>query len=252
MGTPKSIQIIIPNPCHESWDEMTPVGGGRFCAHCKKKVTDFTNFSDQELYNFIRNNGKGCGRYKASQLNRPISIPYQPQSQLYRIAMAIGLTLIISQSPTLYAQNKPPLTKQTNLLHKNEANGTHTPTKGQLQGTVTIPIGSPAMYATVTLHKNGHFAGVTSTDMNGNYQFNALNPGLYDIKVELVGYDSTTSTLVVKAGDYQIINLSLHLRMKSHLDTQFFTGDMWDPTMMTHERNYKGSGKKIKKIKTQK
>lgn len=239
--------ISIPNPCHESWDEMTLVNGGRFCAHCNKKVTDFTNFTDQELYNFIRNNGKGCGRYKASQLNRPISIPYQPHSQLYRIAIAIGLTLIISQSPTLYAQNKPPLKNQTNLLHKNDTIGTHTPTKGQLQGTITKQIEGPAMYAIVTLHNNGHFEGVTATDMNGNYQFNALNPGQYEIKAELVGYDTATSTISVKAGDHLIIDFSLHLHINNNPENRFFTGEVWDPTIQNHVQYNKGSGKELKK-----
>ncbi len=239
--------ISIPNPCLESWDEMMPGDGGRFCAHCNKKVTDFTSFTDQELYNYIKNNGKGCGRYKASQLNRPISIPYQPHSQLYRIAIALGLSIIVSQSPTLYAQNKPPLKTQTNQLHKNDAKETHTPTKGYLQGTITIPIAGPAMHATVTIHKNGHFAGVTTTDMNGNYKFNALNPGLYEIKAELVGYDSTNTTISVKAGDNLVIDLSLHISMNSHLENRFFTGDMWDPTMQNHEQYNKGRGKELKK-----
>src|SRR4051812_22686169 len=114
MSVTKPIQISIPHPCNQSWDEMTPTGNGRFCDHCLKTVIDFTTWSDAALYNFFsKNDGPICGRYFESQLDRPISIPYQPHSRLYRLTIAMGLTLLFANSPNLHAQSMPPLVTQS-------------------------------------------------------------------------------------------------------------------------------------------
>lgn len=53
MKRPQSIQINIPNPCSQNWDEMTATGNGRHCAHCSTTVIDFTTCTDAELYQFF-------------------------------------------------------------------------------------------------------------------------------------------------------------------------------------------------------
>jgi hypothetical protein len=64
------IQISIPEPCHEGWQNMTPVEKGRFCASCQKTVVDFTHLSDNEIINLVSKNDALCGRINVSQLNR--------------------------------------------------------------------------------------------------------------------------------------------------------------------------------------
>ena len=44
----KSIQLHIPEPCHEDWTTMEPVEVGKYCAACQKQVVDFTGMSDLE------------------------------------------------------------------------------------------------------------------------------------------------------------------------------------------------------------
>lgn len=99
---PKPIQISIPQPCHEDWSKMTPTEQGRFCNACQKSVVDFTGFTDRQLFEYL-NTHKGlkiCGRFENTQLNRPIHVPSQPHSLLYKCFIALGLTLILSQAPT--------------------------------------------------------------------------------------------------------------------------------------------------------
>lgn len=68
----KGITISIPTPCHESWQEMTPVEKGRFCSSCQKAVTDFTVMNDQQIIDFIKKHpGSHCGRFLPDQLNIP-------------------------------------------------------------------------------------------------------------------------------------------------------------------------------------
>jgi len=111
MPHPKSIQIDIPNPCSQSWDEMIVDGNGRHCGRCSKTVIDFTTWSDSALYNFFAKKPQHvCGRFLNTQLNHTIHIPHQPHSRLYRMTIALGLTLLFAQTPQLLAQTRPPKT----------------------------------------------------------------------------------------------------------------------------------------------
>jgi hypothetical protein len=72
-----SVQLDIPIPCYESWEQMTPAGQGRFCGSCRQIVVDFTNFSDQELVRYFQEyKGSVCGQFN----------PYQLRTDLYGAA----------------------------------------------------------------------------------------------------------------------------------------------------------------------
>jgi hypothetical protein len=72
----KKINLTIPKPCHENWDQMSDVQKRKFCNACQKVVIDFTNMSDRELANFFKKTtGSVCGKFKDDQLNRDIAIP---------------------------------------------------------------------------------------------------------------------------------------------------------------------------------
>src|SRR4026208_353323 len=74
---PNKFQIQLPKPCHENWDNMSPVEQGRFCNSCQKAVVDFTGMSDTQLVAFFKKSSTGslCGRFDSDQIERDISIP---------------------------------------------------------------------------------------------------------------------------------------------------------------------------------
>jgi hypothetical protein len=78
----KKLQLQIPTPCHENWENMTPTEKGRFCASCQKQVIDFSNKSDRDIAMFFKKpilssskGGSVCGRFMDDQLNREFEIP---------------------------------------------------------------------------------------------------------------------------------------------------------------------------------
>lgn len=89
------MKLQIPEPCHESWKDMTPDEKGRFCSHCQKSVIDFRNKSDFEIHRIIRTEGKVCGRLREDQLNRTIKSPSSPPKRWFQwgtLAAFLGLS----------------------------------------------------------------------------------------------------------------------------------------------------------------
>ncbi|MBI3510058.1 MAG: hypothetical protein HY064_05305 [Bacteroidetes bacterium] len=62
--------IEIKNPCPEKWENMSPETGGRSCEKCCKTVVDFSDFSDEEIVEYVKNkNGlRVCGRIQREKL----------------------------------------------------------------------------------------------------------------------------------------------------------------------------------------
>src|SRR5690242_10321193 len=65
---------------------------GRFCQNCKKTVIDFSNLSDQELYQFFsKTDSIPCGRFHNDQLNKvilPLKQKRNSWTNLYKVIAA--------------------------------------------------------------------------------------------------------------------------------------------------------------------
>ncbi len=81
----QKLQLSIPEPCHENWQQMTPTDQGRFCNACAKEVVDFSTMTDLQVLNYFTNtvNEKVCGRALPEQLDKVISRPGQPRKRLF-------------------------------------------------------------------------------------------------------------------------------------------------------------------------
>lgn len=97
-------KIIIPKPCHEDWNKMTPNDNGRFCGSCSKNVVDFTNMLPDEIQVYFQKNSNVCGRFKNSQLDSlTIQIPNRVlYSQTHYHKMFL-LALFITMGTTLFS-----------------------------------------------------------------------------------------------------------------------------------------------------
>lgn len=94
----RALKLIISEPCHENWSAMSPNNQGRFCDSCAKSVVDFSGYSDSDILKFlvINKDQKTCGRFRASQLERPLIElqPYSAVSSSFSLrAVLFGATL---------------------------------------------------------------------------------------------------------------------------------------------------------------
>jgi hypothetical protein len=101
----KDLQLGIPKPCSENWNQMSPEANGRFCSSCQKTVLDFTAMADSEILQWIANHhGSACGRFRPDQLNRPMINPPEKKNRWrYWHYLIAGLLF----SSEVSAQTKP-------------------------------------------------------------------------------------------------------------------------------------------------
>jgi len=206
------IQLTIPSPCSQSWDEMTPDGCGHYCAHCEKTVIDFTTWTDAAIYiYFLVNKGPVCGRLLDTQLNRPFALPHQPHSRLYRIAIALGLTVIFTQGQKTFAQS-PVRTEQSPFQKQGDTTSNKT---GGIFGIVLDEKKETMLNAVVQVYLNGVLKGGTVTDFEGKYSIKQLQSGIYNVMVVYLGYDSLDIRNVSISQNMAIVNCQLHTNIGS-------------------------------------
>lgn len=185
----KPIQINIPSPCHEDWDKMTPVEQGRFCNSCQKVVTDFTNFTDAQLYSFFsKRTEEVCGRFYNHQLNRDIHIPTQPHSRLYQYFIGFGLTLLFTQLPETSLRAQAPYAA-TKAYSNNKINDSGNEI-ATIKGKVLDEDKKPMIGAVITAYISDKQVAGGITDEDGNY------------KISIYTADATKCNVVFKYSSY--------------------------------------------------
>src|SRR6187402_1603316 len=110
-----SLNLSIPTPCHEKWDNFTPVSNGRFCDSCSKVVIDFTKMSDQEILEFMQSKpAHACGRFRPNQLKiysqTPI-VKINPGLTLLKASLLSILMMLISKPASAQTANTKPQTE---------------------------------------------------------------------------------------------------------------------------------------------
>jgi TonB-dependent SusC/RagA subfamily outer membrane receptor len=184
----QQIQLNIPEPCHEDWQNMTPTDQGRFCNACAKQVVDFSVMTDTQVLNYFINkkDEKVCGRAYPDQLERAITMPKAPKKRLFwhwnYITM---LFLFFSKTNTAKAQGNVIKTIQTDSIKPNRfynsnnllSNGIANSTKSNrwvsakiITGKVTDNNGDPIPFAAIKIM--GSHTGV-GADALGNFSLKA-------------------------------------------------------------------------------
>ena len=200
MGKP--IQISIPTPCHEDWQQMTPVEKGRFCASCQKKVFDFTNSSDREIAAAIKKDRDLCGRFLNTQLNRDLAVPKE-KNTLWIAASAAIISFLGLGNNEVTAQENPRHNIYDNLPIQDRPGHRGLQVVGirTIKGVVGDAADSLSLENVTVINKNSLLR--TETDSKGNFTIKAV---LGD-SIEFIEEGYLSKIIVFKGSHLDIIML---------------------------------------------
>ena len=194
----KRIQISVPSPCHENWQQMTPVEKGRFCASCQRKVFDFTTMPDREIMSILQGDDYICGKLTGEQLDKGLTIP--KEKSLVGIAasaaaislLALGANEAIAQEPVRTEQ--VPVDTTSEMLGKERM----IPPKTDLvRGTVRDEQQYPLQYISIT---DTIAPAQVETDADGRFAIKAKTGDV----LEIAGVGFTTQYITVENSNTEL------------------------------------------------
>ena len=210
-------QLRIPSPCSVSWDSMIGNDRVRFCEHCQLTVHNVNSASPKQIKRLIaRSKGRLCVNYVQPAPPKP------PAPALYKIGRRTSLIAASAFSATLSisaAVAAAPSLKSTALPHeaafatRQRAVQSVTSNGSRLFGFVFDPNGAVIGGARVMLtnsETNQPYYSFTGPD--GQYQFEGLRPGTYNLKVSSNGFDtSDLPGLTIRENDNNRIDQTLSI-----------------------------------------
>jgi hypothetical protein len=105
MPRKKHLQLSIPQPCQSGWATMHPIGKDQFCKQCQKVIVDFSRRTDAEIGLILSQpNAPTCGRFRRSQLDRPITYEVQQSQRSWPHLAAGAVVLMLAMPHALLAQ----------------------------------------------------------------------------------------------------------------------------------------------------
>lgn len=120
----KSVHYVIPTPCHENWEQMSPEHQGRFCESCAKKVVDFSTMPDFSMVQYLETNKQEqvCGRFTRDQLEKRYDLP---QRQLFSldlraVILGVALTTMLPDSGFAQVNKEQPAIHQQDTAYREE------------------------------------------------------------------------------------------------------------------------------------
>ncbi len=231
----QKLQLAIPEPCHENWQQMTPTDQGRFCNACAKEVIDFSMMTDTEVLNYFtsRTHDKVCGRALPSQLERTISKPKDPTKRLFWYWNYIVMFfMFFGKGNSAKAQGGRKPVTQINPIKANDirgeiatVNGVSRENSRVITGKIADVNGNPVSFASIKI--KGTLTGV-SADANGNYMVK-IKP---DAILEISG--ASFKTIEVPVETLKVLNVTM---VSSGIDVKEVVVTKAGP----HARRIKGS-----------
>ncbi len=245
----KKIQLSIAEPCHENWENMSPVDKGKFCGFCQKQVVDFSTMSDRQVAEYFKkpSTGSVCGRFMNDQLDREIEIPKKRipwVKYFFQIALPAFLVSVkaSAQTPKI-GQVKKVITDTTRKSINNEfrtlgmvatnkcikpimGDTIIQPVKGEIaiktiiKGKVVDENGQPVPFASIETGRIG--VGIMA-DSNGVFELDkSLLANDKKLFVSSVGFES--KEVIISKKDEFSDELYIQLAGKSMLPEVVVTG----------------------------
>ena len=207
-GKDFSNQIRINSPCNQDWDSMFGNDRVRFCEHCQLSVHNLDLTSRKQLRRLIaRANGRLCVTYlqPAHRQSNGFVSPVlhkigRRTSVIAASAFSAGLSLstAVATTSNLNRPAVPHAIVSTARLASQFADGD----TATLRGYVFDPAGAVIPNANVVLtNSETNEQRYSGSNDDGEYCFNELKPGRYQLRIERAGFATCDVNITVSAND---------------------------------------------------
>ncbi|MBX2906938.1 MAG: hypothetical protein KF744_12920 [Taibaiella sp.] len=177
-------------------------------------------------------------------MNRPLSIPPQPHSRLYRIVVAMGLTLLAAEPATAQRMSPMDSVRAVYMLTGVQMAACNNGGFGTLFCEVRGDRYLPLHGAIVRITYEGKQIAFRETDSTGTMQF-LLEPGLYSIRATYARYADTTIAQTIKIAANEITVAHLDFPYKTPRGGQtIVTGEVMDSEPVEHKAKAKTRNKR--------
>ncbi|HJU55956.1 MAG TPA: ankyrin repeat domain-containing protein [Pyrinomonadaceae bacterium] len=215
-------RIRVATPCSADWNEMMGNDQVRFCQHCSKHVHDLSKFTRKEAMKLVAaSEGKLCVRYQkrpdgtlhTAERAAPLTQIKRRLSRIAAGAFTASLTLAsnaAAQSARPTGGNQPVVVQPASAVTLGRVL-VHVGQTASLSGTVFDPERAGIVAARVSLvNEATRLAETVSSDYTGAYQFQALEAGVYTLRVEAIGFPAFEQKgLVVRDGARERVDVTL-------------------------------------------
>lgn len=211
------LHLTIPTPCHKRWDDMTATDRGAFCHSCRKEVVDFATMTDAEVIRWLERHDTGCGRFRADQLDRDMSLPVVHDSPLRWKVLLMSLLPAFSLAPLAARAALPPLTDQAPRISKADtATAKADTTTATCDATLTGVCGrvldeyNEGLIGAIVqvIDAKGASTGQEITaDLDGNFTLPLDHGSMVRLKVTSAGYKTQLLTAAPSTHPYLIIHM---------------------------------------------
>jgi hypothetical protein len=189
----------------------------RFCEHCQLSVHNLDLSSPKQIKRLIaRSKGRLCVNYRDPASQKPAPALYKIGRRTSIIAAsAFSATLSMSTALAATANVRPTTLPNNTAIATHLGNQVYSSSGSRLYGYVFDPNGAVIGGATVTLTGSELILPYNSmTGSDGQYQFEGLKPGTYDLRVTSRGFEpSELSSLSVRENDNNRIDQTLSLAL---------------------------------------
>jgi hypothetical protein len=168
----RNLNLTIPTPCDEKWENFSMTSSGGFCSSCNKTVVDLTKMSDRELLKYLQQRtSHTCGRVRRDQVKSYAS-PLLSTRTLLRAAVVSLFCLMISKPAVSQISSA---TSASALVQNNS--GIAVPVVSVTIKGVVKASEDGEVVPGVSIYQKGTTTG-TLTDANGKFEFpKPLNEG---------------------------------------------------------------------------
>ncbi|WP_282074526.1 carboxypeptidase-like regulatory domain-containing protein [Maribacter aquivivus] len=191
-----TLTIDVKEPCKEKFSNFSKTEKGGFCQSCEKEVIDFTNFSDNELINYLSHgNKKTCGMFKASQLKtyETNSLQTMNNSMLHKGIAMMSFSLLALCATEVKGQEtasiEPPIEVVSPDIMGDISYVEIVQEKHTVTGTIVDEANEPLPGVNVVL--KGTTIG-TQTDFDGKFEFPQQLVQNDILVLSFIGYETKT------------------------------------------------------------